>query len=149
MQSQIDLSIQPETIDFEIFADRRALKQILLNLLSNAAKFTTASGSIEIRVERDAANIMVQVVDTGIGIAAEDLPKIVDAFVQGGQGNAYMAREGTGLGLAITDSLLRLHGGRLHIESEQGEGTTATMHLPINRCMAGRRNRADARRPQR
>lgn len=147
MQSQISLSIRPETVDFEIFADRRALKQVLLNLLSNAAKFTIASGSIEIRIERDTANIILRVVDTGVGIAAEDLPKIKDAFVQGGENCAYMAREGTGLGLAITDSLLRLHGGRLNIESEQGEGTTATMYLPIKRCMAGHRNRAAAGRP--
>lgn len=146
MQSQIDLSIHPETIDFGIFADRRAMKQVLLNLLSNAAKFTTANGSIGIRIERDTENIMVRVVDTGVGIAAEDLPKIKDVFVQGGQSSAYMAREGTGLGLAITESLLRLHGGRLHIESEQGEGTTATMHLPIDRCLAGRRNCAAAGR---
>jgi signal transduction histidine kinase len=141
MQSQIDLSVHPETIDFEIFADRRSMNQVLLNLLSNAAKFTATSGSIRIQIEHDTTNIIVRVVDTGVGIAAEDLPKIKDAFVQGGQSSAYMAREGTGLGLAITDSLLRLHGGRLHIESEQGKGTTATMHLPIKRCMAGRQNR--------
>lgn len=138
-QSEVDLSIQPQTMDFEIFADRRAMKQVLLNLLSNAAKFTAPSGSIEIRIERDARNISIQVADTGVGIAAEDLPKIRDAFVQGGQKSAYMAREGTGLGLTITDSLLRLHGGRLNIESELGDGTTATVLLPIERCRTDRR----------
>jgi len=145
-QSPVDQSIDPETIDFHIFADRRAMKQVLLNLLSNAAKFTTSSDSISIRVERNSKDILVHVSDTGAGIAAEDLPKIRDAFVQGGRSSAYMASEGTGLGLAITDSLLRLHGGRLDIESELGEGTTATMHLPIDRCRANARTQSPAGR---
>ncbi len=146
-QDPADLTIDPETIDFEIFADRRAMKQVLLNLLSNAAKFTTPSDSISIRIERDAKEILVRVSDTGAGIAADDLPKIRDAFVQGGRSSAYMASEGTGLGLAITDSLLRLHGGWLDIESKLNEGTTATLHLPIGRCRTNLRGPTTTNRP--
>jgi cell cycle sensor histidine kinase DivJ len=116
----------------EIAADIRACRQILLNLLSNAIKFTGRGGAIAVgaKVEGDMVALFVR--DTGIGIAAEDLPRLGTPFVQA---EAVYSRhkEGTGLGLSMVKGLAALHGGRLVIESQPGVGTTATAFLPIDR----------------
>lgn len=117
----------------EIAADIRACRQILLNLLANAIKFTDRGGTIAIgaRVEGDMVAMFVR--DTGIGIAPEDLPRLGTPFVQA---EAVYSRhyEGTGLGLSTVKGLATLHGGRLKIESKPGVGTTATAFLPIDRA---------------
>jgi cell cycle sensor histidine kinase DivJ len=116
----------------EIVADIRACRQILLNLLSNAIKFTEHGGAIAVgaKVEGDMAVLFVR--DNGIGIAAEDLPRLGTPFVQAEA--AYSRHyEGTGLGLSMVKGLAALHGGRLVIESQPGVGTTATAFLPIDR----------------
>lgn len=116
----------------EIAADIRACRQILLNLLANAIKFTDRGGHITVgaRVETDMVALFV--CDTGIGIAAEDLPRLGTPFVQA---EAVFSRhyEGTGLGLSMVKGLAALHGGRLTIESQPGIGTTVTAFLPIDR----------------
>jgi len=114
----------------EIAVDRRAVKQMLLNLLSNAIKFTGRGGSVKVAATALDAMMQIAVADTGIGISADDLPRLGTPFVQADQ--SYERRyEGTGLGLSMVKGLAALHGGGLTIESRLGEGTTATVRLPI------------------
>lgn len=115
----------------ELFADRRACKQILLNLLSNAIKFTDAGGDVTIGVRREGTRIALFVRDSGIGIAKDDIKKLGNPFFQADSG--YDRRhEGTGLGLSVVKGLVELHGGKLEFQSELGIGTTATVRIPIN-----------------
>jgi signal transduction histidine kinase/PAS domain-containing protein len=119
----------------KIYADRRRLKQILLNLLANAVKFTPAHGSVTVRTRQDAQGFHIEVADTGVGIAAEDIPKVMLPF---GQVDSVISRraEGVGLGLPLSKVLAELHGGRLAIESQLGQGTTVALTLPASRVCA-------------
>jgi two-component system cell cycle sensor histidine kinase PleC len=118
----------PDTLPPFVGDDRR-VKQILLNLVSNAVKFTPAGGQVEIRVEADDDGFSLVVADTGIGIAKSDIETALRPF---GQIDSSLARsyQGTGLGLPLARSMAELHGGRLDIESEPGKGTTVTVRLP-------------------
>ena len=116
----------------EAVADERKFKQILLNLLTNAVKFTPDGGRIEVSARRDADNIVVAVHDTGIGIAAEDQAAVFEEFRQVGR-HYTNKQEGTGLGLALTRKFVELHGGRIWLESEPGKGSTFTFTIPIKR----------------
>ncbi len=110
--------------------DQRAMKQVLLNLLSNAIKFTPDKGQIIITVEAAENNCLdISVADTGIGIEAEDIEKVLLPFNQVGSAQVTV-HHGTGLGLPIIKSLVELHGGQLHIESKPGVGTTVHVSLP-------------------
>ncbi len=114
-------------------ADRRKLKQILVNLLANAIKFTEAGGSVVLGVRCGADHgFEFQVIDTGIGIASEDIPKALSQF---GQVDSTLGRrhEGTGLGLPLTKALVELHGGSLDLQSQSNVGTTVTVHFPAER----------------
>lgn len=123
------LEVQPDE-DIEIVADKRKLKQILFNLLSNAMKFTPDGGSVALRVKKEPLFIEFSIEDTGIGIKAEDIPKLFKEFVQ--LGSAYTKEyEGTGLGLALTKRLVELHGGKIWVESEFGEGSRFTFTIPV------------------
>lgn len=115
-------------------ADELKLKQMLLNLLSNAVKFTLPGGSIRVAARMEGDELAIQVIDTGIGIAAEDIPKALALF---GQIDSAIARKrsGTGLGLPLVKTLMELHGGRFLLESAVGEGTTATMFFPRERII--------------
>ena len=119
----------------KIYADRRRLKQILLNLLANAVKFTPAHGSITVRTRQDMQGFHIEVADTGVGIAAEDIPKVMLPF---GQVDSVISRraEGVGLGLPLSKVLAELHGGRLAIESQLGKGTMVALVLPPARVRA-------------
>jgi len=118
-----------------VYADPQKLKQILINLLSNAVKFTPAGGKVAVRSWFDAQDgYVIEVSDTGIGIAPEDIPKALTPFRRGE--NALAGEyEGTGLGLSLTKSFVELHGGALELASELGAGTTVTVHLPAARAM--------------
>jgi signal transduction histidine kinase len=116
----------------EAVADERKFKQILLNLLTNAVKFTPDGGRVEVKARRDADNIVVAVHDTGIGIAAEDQAAVFEEFRQVGR-HYTNKQEGTGLGLALTRKFVELHGGRIWLESEPGKGSTFTFTIPIKR----------------
>ena len=118
-----------------ILADRRAVKQTLLNLLSNAAKFTEAGGMITVAVERASGAVRILVADTGVGIEPGRLGDITVPFAGGPQA-PYAAEKGWGLGLAISRSLVELHGGTIEIESQLGEGTTVIVELPEYRNLA-------------
>ena len=116
-----------------ILADERMLKQVLLNLLSNALKFTPTGGAVELAARgAPDGGLILTVKDTGIGIAAEDFEKIFQPF---GQVDSSLARrfEGTGLGLPLSKGLVELHGGTIGLESEIGRGTTVCVALPKNR----------------
>ncbi|WP_207485369.1 PAS domain-containing sensor histidine kinase [Arenibaculum pallidiluteum] len=115
--------------------DERALRQIVVNLLSNAVKFTPEGGRIALRLHLAEAGPVIEVEDTGIGIPAQDLPRILEPFTQASH-TRRLADSGTGLGLAIVRSLVQLHGGRLSIASEPGRGTTVTVALPASRLVA-------------
>lgn len=113
-----------------VLGDRRALKQVMINLLSNAIKFTPVGGRVVLAVVRDGDTIDLSVSDTGIGIAANDLPRLGDPFFQA-KGSYDRAYEGTGLGLSVVRGLVGLHGGRLTIESAPGVGTRVAVRLPV------------------
>jgi two-component system, cell cycle sensor histidine kinase DivJ len=113
----------------EVDADRRALKQIVLNLVSNALKFTPAGGSISVTFAATADALEVAVADTGVGIAPEDLARLGRPFEQAG--DAAGRSRGTGLGLSLVRAFARLHGGDMVLESRLGEGTAVTVRLPV------------------
>ena len=115
----------------EFVADRRAIKQILINLLGNAVKFTPSGGCIEIDVSLVSDKVQLSISDNGIGIPADILPDITRPFERGSQ-SPLKAKEGTGLGLAIVDALVVLHRGSLKIESDVDQGTTVRITLPLN-----------------
>ncbi len=115
----------------EVVADRRALSQVLINLLGNAIKFTRPGGVISIDAARDNGMLNIAISDTGIGIAADKLAMLGQPFLQ--IQNAYTrSHEGTGLGLSLVKGLISLHGGTFHIASQPGEGTVITVSIPDN-----------------
>jgi cell cycle sensor histidine kinase DivJ len=114
----------------EMTGDPRAFKQIVLNLVSNAIKFTERGGTVTASAGVEGSRLVLRVADTGVGIAAEDLKRIGDPFFQAGK--TYQRRhEGTGLGLSIVKSLVALHGGDMNVQSRIGEGTTVAVALPL------------------
>ena len=115
----------------EIVADKRALNQILLNLLSNAIRFTDRGGRVTIGGRAEAGNIVFVVEDNGVGINDEDLARVGEPYFQAGA--SYDRRHGgTGLGFSIVKGLVRLHGGEVTIHSRIGEGTRVSVRLPLD-----------------
>jgi signal transduction histidine kinase/CheY-like chemotaxis protein len=114
-----------------IRADERALKQILVNLINNAVKFTPAKGKVTLSLQGDAINRVAHfhVIDTGIGIPEDEMGLLFKPFVQL-DGGSSRHHEGTGLGLALVYKLTELHGGSVHVESEAGKGSKFTVSLP-------------------
>ena len=133
----------------DIVADKRAVKQILINLISNAIKFTERGGTVNVAARIDGAYALLSVEDTGIGIAADDLARIGDPFYQA-RGNYARRHDGTGLGLSIVKGLVGLHGGELEIRSRPGHGTHIVVRLPrdgqCTAAAAAAAGAADARR---
>jgi len=112
-------------------ADRAKLRRIIVNLLSNALKFTPRGGRVSVRVEPAGDNLArISVADTGVGIAKDDLPVLFDKYEQA-RHRATRGEKGTGLGLYITRQLVELHGGAIRVESEVGKGSTFSFTLPI------------------
>jgi two-component system cell cycle sensor histidine kinase PleC len=119
----------PESLD--VVADKRALRQITVNLLANAVKFTPEGGIVTLSLRKDLnADVVLAVSDTGVGIHPDDMPRVLETFGQGRHDVTPPDEHGTGLGLAIVKSLIEAHGGRISIESQVGEGTTVTVILP-------------------
>jgi signal transduction histidine kinase len=122
-----------QTVDVgvgDIVADERKVKQILLNLLSNAVKFTPEGGRIGLTATAAEGVITIAVSDTGIGIAPEDQAAIFEEFRQVGRDDARK-QEGTGLGLTLAKKFVELHGGRIWVQSQTGQGSTLTFTLPV------------------
>jgi len=115
----------------EMRGDERKVKQVLLNLLSNALKFTPEGGRVEVRAASVDGSVEVSVTDTGVGIAPEDQEVVFEEFRQ--VGTSAAKQEGTGLGLALCWKFVELHGGRIWVTSQVGVGSTFTFRLPV-RC---------------
>jgi signal transduction histidine kinase len=111
-----------------ISGDERRIRQVIFNLLSNAVKFTPAGGAVDVRTTRANGEVSVSVADTGPGIGAGDLRRVFEEFQQTEAG--IERGEGTGLGLALSKRLVELHGGRIWVDSELGEGSTFVFTLP-------------------
>ena len=129
-ENAIDLVTRaPENLPI-MTGDPRAFKQIALNLVSNAIKFTERGGTVTVSASVEGSRLVLRVSDTGVGIAADDLKRIGDPFFQAGK--TYQRRhEGTGLGLSIVKSLVGLHDGEMTVQSKIDEGTTVTVALPL------------------
>ncbi|MCK4640787.1 MAG: response regulator [Candidatus Marinimicrobia bacterium] len=128
---KLNLNINQKILGLNILADERKLKQIVFNLLSNAVKFTPEGGSITTSAYREGKDLFINVSDTGIGIKPEDQERIFGKFEQVDSSYARQ-KQGTGLGLALTSQLVKLHGGRIWVESEgEGKGSSFTFVIPI------------------
>jgi len=110
----------------EIFVDRNRLKQVLLNILDNCFKFTPSGGNVSIRASLEVKNIVIQIIDTGCGIPKEELPRVKEKFFKGKNANSK-----NGIGLSICDEIIKLHEGKLQINSVLGKGTEVCITLPI------------------
>lgn len=130
-KSGMRLDLQCRALDEPVYVDREMWEKILLNLLSNAFKFTLKGQiSVAIAPSNDGRAAMVKVRDTGIGIPEKEISKVFERFhrIEGGQGRSY---EGSGIGLALVQELVKLHGGHIAVESTHGAGTTFTISLPF------------------
>jgi signal transduction histidine kinase len=137
---QLYTRIAPDLPD--LHADERRFRQIALNLVANAVKFTPEGGTVVVSAGRDEDGAFVLTVgDTGVGIAAEDMARIMAPFVQGGE-SGDRNLEGAGLGLPLVKLLVDLHGGELAIESTPGKGTTVTVRMPAARTVPTDRRRS-------
>ncbi|MFH0825990.1 MAG: ATP-binding protein [Pseudomonadota bacterium] len=124
-------TVDDELLGSQVPVDEIKLKQILFNLLSNAAKFTADGGTINLRAYKEETDLIISVADTGIGIKKEDHERVFEAFEQVDSSYARHAA-GTGLGLALTRRLVQLHGGTIWVESPgPGEGSTFFVRLPL------------------
>jgi two-component system, NarL family, sensor histidine kinase BarA len=130
----IKVSCEPATLP-RVQADRDKLRQCLVNLCSNAVKFTAAGGTIVVRAEVQGEQLALDVTDTGIGISEDHLPKVFDVFYQV-DGSSTREYGGAGLGLAIVKSFVEAHGGEVRVRSAPGQGSTFTLVLPIRSAAA-------------
>ena len=120
----LELALPDRLMQVDVDPDR--LVQVLSNLIGNAIKYTSQGGSVRVTAEADQDIVRVTIIDTGIGIAEQDLPRVFDRFWQSKRTN----RSGAGLGLAIARGIIRSHGGRIWIESVFGRGTTVHFTVP-------------------
>lgn len=133
-QAEVVLSLDINENDpLLIEADRKAMRQILLNLLSNAIKFSHKGGRVIVAAKSVGDTLNLSVQDQGIGMSADDVAKIGQPYQQGSSA-AMIEERGTGLGLALVKSLSELHGGRFAVASQEGEGTTVDVFLPLERA---------------
>ena len=129
----VSLTLERRRRSPAVSADELKLKQVVLNLLTNAIKFTNAGGSVHVsaRVEGEWAQIEVR--DTGIGIAEDEQERVFEAFQRGGR-DARTSTEGTGLGLTLSKRIVELHGGRMWMQSQLGIGSTFGFAIPLARA---------------
>jgi len=140
-RERVSLSVELEGGDERLVADERLVKQMLLNLLSNAVRFTPAGGTIAVSVNLDDnGELLLSVVDNGVGIAEEDLGRLGTLYEQASR-QWRLRSDGTGIGLYLVESLMKAHGGTMRIASQLGAGTTVSLHFPSTRV------RKDRQRP--
>ncbi len=126
-QKNVELSLElPKDLPHQIDADPALFHQAIYNLVENAIKYTSEGGQVFVRVRTFTNDLVFEIQDTGIGIAAEDMPRLFEKFYRG-KAREARTRVGTGLGLAIVRSIAERHGGRVWVESEEGSG----QHLPF------------------
>ena len=143
IESSILLEYRAQCGDDEVVGDERLIRQVGLNLISNAMKFTPAGGRVSISVDvSDKFGVIFQIKDTGIGIAAENLERVLRPFEQV-ESSLARSHGGTGLGLPYSKKLVEAHGGTLSLESALGQGTVLTVRLPTSRVV--KRNARHAR----
>ncbi|HCE16308.1 MAG TPA: hypothetical protein DEQ80_00475 [Anaerolinea thermolimosa] len=117
-----------ETMTIE--GDRALVQQAIYNLVENAIKYTPVGGKVKVRLEQRPSSVLIQVIDTGIGIAPLDLPRLFEKFYRSGRREAHQQR-GTGLGLAIVKSIAERHNGRVWVESQLGKGSVFSLEFPV------------------
>ncbi|MBA3718212.1 MAG: HAMP domain-containing histidine kinase, partial [Actinobacteria bacterium] len=130
-KSGVALSLELDPAVDLVEGDERRIRQVVFNLLSNAVKFTPEGGRVDISTSRRDGEVVIAVADTGPGIALEDQSRIFEEFQQAANAGNGERPEGTGLGLALSRSLVELHGGKIWVESEPGQGSTFTFTIPI------------------
>ena len=130
-EAEITITVQMDPAVGEMVADPLRLKQILLNLLSNALKFNERGGSVKIQVRANGGDVCITVRDTGRGVGAKQLEHLFDPYYQAAHGDGGI---GTGLGLSIIKHLVNLHAGSISVDSVPGSGTVFTVQLPGEGC---------------
>jgi signal transduction histidine kinase len=115
---------EPEMLPF-VYGDKNRIRQVFINIIDNAIKYSDAGGKVAIRAFEKDGRIHVEVKDNGCGIKESDLPKIKTKFFK-----ANHTRRGSGIGLAVADEIITAHGGTLEIQSREARGTTVTITLP-------------------
>ncbi|HEY5588503.1 MAG TPA: HAMP domain-containing sensor histidine kinase [Candidatus Paceibacterota bacterium] len=126
LKENIQLILEIEENLPEIFVDRNRLKQVLINILDNSFKFTPNGGNVSIRAHLEAENIVIKIIDTGCGIPKDELPRVKEKFFKGKNANSK-----NGIGLSICDEIIKLHGGKLQINSVIDKGTEVCIIIPI------------------
>ena len=111
---------------FPVYGDKNRLRQVFVNIIDNAIKYSDSGGIVNVRIGADGGNVKVVISDNGIGISEEDLPNVKRKFYKG-----ESSRRGSGIGLAVADEIIAYHGGTLYISSMKGIGTTVTITLPL------------------
>ena len=129
-QASVNVSMESPNKPLILPLDRARARQLLLNLLTNAVKYTPRGGHVSIKCVKNPESVMLEVADTGIGIAAGDLPHIFDRFWRADSARTRGQRPGAGLGLAICRWIAEAHGGSIAVQSRRGEGTTFIVTLP-------------------
>ncbi|MBT4890611.1 MAG: PAS domain-containing sensor histidine kinase [Rhodospirillales bacterium] len=130
----VELSIEAADNLPSLYADKRSITQIFLNIFSNATKFTNPGGTVSVHAKATQDEIVVSVTDTGIGIPPSKISVITEPFIQA-DSNPHKAQEGSGLGLSIVKSLVESHGGSLKIESTVDVGTTVSVDFPVQKII--------------
>jgi heavy metal sensor kinase len=125
-----DISLITDISPATVRGDADHLRQVILNLLDNAMKFTPPKGIIRLRVWRSRGDVIIEVADTGIGIPREHQPLVFERFYRGDKSRLRQQTGGSGLGLSICQAIIGAHGGRIHLASDPGEGTSVWVHLP-------------------
>ena len=128
----LEFDVRCEPLGEPVYVDREMWEKIVLNLLSNAFKFTLR-GSVSVRVSRTTDHAVLEVADTGVGVAGHELPRLFDRFHRV-EHTAARTHEGSGIGLAMVQELVRLHGGDIEVESTLGAGTTFRVRVPLGRA---------------
>ncbi|MBE6860891.1 MAG: HAMP domain-containing histidine kinase [Ruminococcus sp.] len=116
---------EPEMLPV-IYGDKNRIRQVFINIIDNAIKYSSAGGIITVEAKAENGNVEVSISDTGCGIKEADLPKIKTKFFK-----ANHTRRGSGIGLAVADEIMTMHGGSLEVDSKEGIGTTVTINLPV------------------
>ena len=137
-RSGLALEVRCDDLVPPVVADELRLRQVLLNLLTNAIKFTPSGGSVVVRARLSGPEVEIAVSDTGVGVAQADRERIFESFQQGER--AMSAQEGTGLGLTLSRRIVELHGGRIWLESDAGAGSTFAFTVPAHSTHADRRS---------
>jgi signal transduction histidine kinase len=147
LSKHLRIKVEEGDSQAEALIDPSRVEKVLLNLLTNALKYTPAGGSITVRWRSDEAGSEIEVADTGVGIPAEDLPRVFDRFHQV-RSNEANQNQGVGIGLALAKELVEQHGGRIEVESEPGKGSLFRVRLPNAEAPAAPLPASEARPPE-